>query len=67
MRSLKKTQGHPTRVNIQLDGNFATDHQLTHGPLPSKISEKLMNEPKYLLKTYIGEFPLGKLREGLVE
>ena len=59
------------KVNIQLDSNFALfardNHQLTHGPPPSKINEKSMNDPKYSLKTYNGKF-LGKLRESsLVE
>ena len=53
-------------VNMQLDSNFARNNQLTHGPSPSKISEKLMHELKYSLKTYNGMLSLCKL-EGLLE
>ena len=64
----------PTMVNIQLDGNSARGNQLTHGPPPSRISEKSMHESKYSMKTYNEELPslgpLGKLRgdsEGSLE
>ena len=63
LQTLKKT---PMTVSIQLDGNFARDNQLTHGPPPSKISEKSIYEPKYSLKTHNGKLSFCK-REWTIE
>ena len=58
LNALKKTQ------RRSIDSKFARDNQPTHGPLPSKISENSMHEPKYLLKTYNVKLQvvLGKLQ-----
>ena len=45
LQLLKRSQRRS--IYIQLDGDFKRNSQLTHGPPPSKISEKSMHERKH--------------------